>query len=118
MPNERMYYEFADWFHLITAPDEYAEEAAFYISLAVAALDRRPETVLELGSGGGNNASHYRLPLKATLTDLFPHMLALSRTVNPNLEHIQGDMCSLRVGRQFDIVFAHERSPIWSRRPN
>lgn len=108
MPNERMYYEFADWFHLITAPDEYTEEAVFYIGLAAAALEHPPETLLELGSGGGNNASHYKLQLKATLTDLSPHMLALSRTVNPGLEHIQGDMCSLRLGRQFDIVFAHD----------
>jgi hypothetical protein len=42
------------------------------------------------------------------LTDLSEGMLALSRTINPDLEHIQGDMRSLRLGRQFDAVFVHD----------
>lgn len=108
MTNERMYYELADWFHLITAPEDYEEEAAFYMGVASGALDRPAETLLELGSGGGNNAFHYKAQVKATLTDLSPRMLELSRAVNPELEHIEGDMCTLRLGRQFDIVFAHD----------
>ena len=43
-----------------------------------------------------------------TLTDLSAEMLELSRTINPELEHIQGDMRTLRLGREFDAVFVHD----------
>ena len=35
-------------------------------------------------------------------------MLALSRTLNPECEHIEGDMRTLRLGRTFDAVFVHD----------
>jgi hypothetical protein len=35
-------------------------------------------------------------------------MLAVSRRLNPELEHIEGDMRSLRLGREFDVVFLHD----------
>ena len=40
-----------------------------------------------------------------TLTDLSEAMIAQSRTLNPDLEHVQGDMRTLRLGRTFDAVF-------------
>jgi SAM-dependent methyltransferase len=43
-----------------------------------------------------------------TLTDISPGMLELSRTINPELEHIEGDMRTLRLGREFDAVFVHD----------
>ena len=52
----KLYHELAEWFYLLTAPAEYAEEAEFYTKQLIAACDRPPNTVLELGSGGGNNA--------------------------------------------------------------
>ena len=65
-------------------------------------------TLLELGSGGGNNASHLKHRFECTLTDLSPEMLALSRTLNPECEHIEGDMRTLRLERTFDAVFVHD----------
>jgi SAM-dependent methyltransferase len=104
-----MYTEFADWFHVLTAPEEYAEEAAFYLAALTEAVGRPPQTLLELGSGGGNNAWHYKRQVAAvTLTDLAPRMLALSQTLNPDCEHVQGDMRTLRLGRLFDAVFVHD----------
>ena len=65
--------------------------------------------MLELGSGGGNNASHMKAHFpQMTLTDLSEGMLELSRTINPELEHVQGDMRTLRLGREFDAVFVHD----------
>jgi SAM-dependent methyltransferase len=104
----RLYTELADWFHLITAPEEYAEEAAFYIDTIVAATTTQPHTLLELGSGGGNNAVHYKHRVTPTLTDLSADMLKLSQRVNPECEHIQGDMRTLRLQRVFDAVFAQD----------
>jgi len=105
----RMYTEFADWFHLLTAPEDYAEEAAFYLGLLTEAAHEPLRSVLELGSGGGNNAWHYKHHVETvTLTDLAPRMLELSRALNPDCEHVQGDMRTLRLGRQFDAVFVQD----------
>jgi ubiquinone/menaquinone biosynthesis C-methylase UbiE len=104
----KLYHELAGWFHLLTHPDDYAEEEEFYRGLIVEASATPPRTLLELGSGGGNMASHYKRHFQATLTDLSDEMLALSRTINPECEHIQGDMRSLRLGRTFDAVYVHD----------
>jgi len=104
----RRYADLADWYYLLTAPEDYAEEAAFYLRAITEASDCAPRTLLELGSGGGANASHYKHSLRATLTDLSPAMLALSRTINTDCEHVEGDMRSLRLDRVFDAVFVHD----------
>ncbi len=103
-----LYRDLASWFHLLTAPTDYEGEAAFYRKLAFEACDAPPRTLLELGAGGGNNASHYKAHFEATLVDLSPAMLAISRELNPECEHIEGDMRSLRLGRLFDVVLVHD----------
>jgi hypothetical protein len=35
-------------------------------------------------------------------------MLAMSRTLNPDCEHLEGDMRTLRLGSTFDVVFVHD----------
>ena len=103
----RLYRELADWWPLLSAPEEYAEEAAEYTRLIFEAVpDAR--RVLELGSGGGNNASHMKASFELTLVDLSPAMLEVSRRLNPGCEHVQGDMRSVRLGRTFDAVFVHD----------
>jgi SAM-dependent methyltransferase len=103
----RLYGDLAPWFHLLTAPDDYAAEAERYRRLIADAVpDAR--TLLELGSGGGNNASHLRAHFACTLSDVSPQMLDLSRRLNPECEHVLGDMRTLRLGRTFDAVFVHD----------
>jgi SAM-dependent methyltransferase len=104
----RLYGELAPWFHLLTAPEDYAEEAAAFVALIRQHARRPATTLLELGSGGGNNASHYKHFLRPTLTDVSDEMLALSRSLNPDCEHLRGDMRSLRLGREFDAVLVHD----------
>ena len=104
----KLYGELASWFHLLTAPSDYAEEAEFARKLMAEGSPSPPHTVLELGSGGGNNASHLKAHFQMTLVDLSPGMLDLSRTLNPECEHLAGDMKSLRLGRLFDAVFIHD----------
>ncbi len=104
----RLYRELASWFHLLTPPEEYTEEAETYRGLLVGAADGPVRTVLELGSGGGNNASHLKAHFQMTLTDLSEEMLAISRDLNPECEHLQGDMRTVRLGRTFDAVFVHD----------
>jgi SAM-dependent methyltransferase len=107
-PLPRMYHEIADWFHLITHPDEYVEEADLILETLTAAIGAPPRSLLELGSGGGNNASHLRSHLELTLVDRSPAMLEVSRTVNPGVEHLAGDMRTVRLGRTFDAVLIHD----------
>ena len=101
----RLYADLAPWFHLLTTPGEYVEEAAYNAERMAEAAVGPVRTVLELGSGGGNSASHLKQRFEMTLSDLSPEMLAVSRRINPEVEHVQGDMRSLRLpGRQFDGV--------------
>ena len=104
----RLYSELAPWYHLLTAPEDYAEEAEFYRNAIFSASDTSPETLLELGSGGGNNASHLKAHFQLTLVDLSPKMLKISQQLNPECEHIQGDMREIRLDRLFDAVFIHD----------
>jgi len=103
-----MYSDLAPWFHLLTHPSDYGDEAGFVSRVVDEAGDGSSRTLLELGSGGGNNASHLKERFECTLTDISPDMLALSRTLNPECEHLEGDMRTLRLGRTFDVVFIHD----------
>jgi len=107
-PQPRLYGDLADWFHLLTAPEDYAQEADLYRRLLTEAADEPPRTVLELGSGGGNNASHLKAHFELTLVDRSPAMLELSRSLNPTLRHVQGDMREVRLEETFDAVFVHD----------
>lgn len=104
----KLYSKLADWFPLLTAPADYAEEAATYWRSMTAHAGRPIETVLELGCGGGNNASHLKRHCRMTLTDVSPQILRVSRKLNPECEHLEADMRSLRLGREFDAVFIHD----------
>ena len=103
-----MYTDLVPWFHLLTHPADYTDEAAFVTRVVEDVGDGEARTLLELGSGGGNNASHLKARFDCTLTDISPEMLALSRTLNPACEHLDGDMRTLRLGRTFDVVFIHD----------
>lgn len=104
----RLYTELASWWPLMSAPEDYAEEAAFYQKALAGACDAPPRTVLELGSGGGNNASHLKKRFEMVLVEPSAGMLAVSLRLNPECEHVQGDMRTVRLGRQFDCVFVHD----------
>ena len=104
----KLYSELASWWPLLSAPPDYAEEAAFYQQSLIAAAALPLESVLELGCGGGNNASHLKARFRMTLTDRSPAMLEVSRRINPECEHVEGDMRTLRLNRRFDAVFVHD----------
>jgi SAM-dependent methyltransferase len=101
------YTDLAPWFHLLTAPADYAEEAEDVRRLVVERLPTA-RTLLELGSGGGNTASHLKASFTLTLVDLSPDMLAVSRSLNPGCTHLVGDMRAVRLGERFDAVLIHD----------
>ena len=93
----KLYDQLAEWWPLMSAPSEYEEEAAFYERALVESCDGPCRGVLELGSGGGNNASHMKKRFTMVLADRSPGMLAVSRALNPECEHVEGDMRTLRL---------------------
>lgn len=104
----KLYDELASWWPLLSSPADYEEEAAFFAKALASACERPLRTLLELGSGGGNNASHLKRHVEIVLVEPSPGMLAVSRALNPECEHVEGDMRSARLGRRFDGVFVHD----------
>jgi SAM-dependent methyltransferase len=103
----RIYADLAAWWPLISPPQEYADEAA-YLAAVLGSAQVPVHEVLDLGSGGGHVAVHLKEHLALTLVDISPEMLAVSRRLNPECAHHQGDMRTVRLGRTFDAVLVHD----------
>ncbi|MBK5255448.1 MAG: class I SAM-dependent methyltransferase [Vicinamibacteria bacterium] len=103
-----LYKDLAPWWHLFSSPADYRTETRPFRRLLLAHGNRPARTLLELGSGGGNNASYLKTWFQLTLVDLSPGMLRESRRLNPECEHVPGDMRSVRLRRTFDRVFIHD----------
>lgn len=103
----RLYGDLAGWWPLISPPEEYTDDAD-EAAAAFGTAGRPVREVLELGSGGGHTACHLKARHTMTLVDLSPDMLAVSRRLNPECAHHQGDMRTVRLGRDFDAVFVHD----------
>lgn len=105
----KLYSELANWWPLLSPPEDYTDEATFFRQIFDDAKLPNAPTLIELGSGGGSNAFHFKSIFShVTLTDLSPQMLAVSGSLNPECEHVEGDMRTLRLGFQADVVFTHD----------
>ena len=116
MNSIRLYTELAEWWSLLSDPEDYAEEAEIFRAAIFDNAKDSVTTMLELGSGGGNNASHLKSHFDLTLCDLSPDMLNVSENLNPECRHLQGDMRTLRLEEEFDVVFIHDAIGYMSRR--
>jgi SAM-dependent methyltransferase len=105
---ERLYHDIAEWWPVISPTSDYAEEATLYVDMIRDPARRPVREVLELGSGGGNNASHMKRAFDMTLVEPSDKMRENSRKLNPECEHLPGDMRHVRLGRTFDAVFLHD----------
>jgi SAM-dependent methyltransferase len=103
-----MYDQLAAWWPLLSPPADYEEEIEDLLARLGAELPAEGATLLELGAGGGSFASHLKHRFRLTLTDVSPAMLAVSRGINPECEHIVGDMRTLRLDREFHMVLIHD----------
>jgi SAM-dependent methyltransferase len=104
----KLYGDLAEWWPIFSTPEEYRDEANFFARALAQSGEPKARSVLELGSGGGNSAVHLKKRFAMTLVDLSPHMLAVSRALNPECEHLEGDMRTVRLGRTFDAVFVYD----------
>lgn len=104
----KLYGDLAHWWPLFSPPSEYVEEAEALLEVLRTAAEGPARTLLELGAGGGSLAFHLKPHFQLTLTDLSSRMLEVSRALNPECEHLEGDMMRLRLGRTFDRVLVHD----------
>ncbi len=103
-----LYTKYAEWWPLLSSPEEYAEEAKAYAGILLSRCRNQPKSLLELGAGGGHNAVHMKTTFEITLVDLSADMLNMSRKLNPECAHVQGDMRTVDLSREFDAVFIHD----------
>lgn len=104
----KLYRELVPWYHLVDPPEDHQDEAECFQAAFERVVSPSPQTLLELGSGAGNNGLHLKRRFTCTLAELSEDMLALSRQQNPDCEHVLGDMRTLRLGRTFDVVLVHD----------
>ncbi|MEO7086175.1 MAG: class I SAM-dependent methyltransferase, partial [Gemmatimonadaceae bacterium] len=103
-PMPRLYDDLASWWPLLSPPDDYDDEADDIRRHLTLTTGAKAATLLELGCGGGSLAFHLKRHFTLTLTDISRAMLEVSTAVNPECEHIEGDMRTLRLDRTFDFV--------------
>jgi SAM-dependent methyltransferase len=108
MTATKLYGELAQWWPIFSAKEDYADEAACFREIFLTAVTPPPKTLVEFGSGGGNNAFHLKRDFAMTLVDASPAMIEVSRATNPECEHLVGDMRTIRLERVFDAVFIHD----------
>ncbi|MBD3258308.1 methyltransferase domain-containing protein [candidate division GN15 bacterium] len=104
----RLYKDLAWLWPLVSVPEDYAKEAAFWKNVLRSRLGDGRHHLLELGVGGGNNLSHLTADFDATAVDLSPEMLEHCRKLNPSVDVHVGDMRSVRLDREFDAVIIHD----------
>jgi ubiquinone/menaquinone biosynthesis C-methylase UbiE len=106
--SEQLYTQLADWWPLLSPPQDYEDEGPIYRQMLATHSKTPPQTVLELGSGGGSIASFFKQQYQLTLVDKSPDMLRVSQQVNPECRHLVGDMRTIRLNEIFDAVFIHD----------
>ncbi len=104
----RLYGDLAYLWPLMSPPEEYADESPHWRNQILTRLNKRPISALELGTGGGHFLSHLTDIVDATAVDLSDSMLENARRLNPGVEHIVGDMRTIRLGQSFDVVLIHD----------
>ena len=89
---------------VLAGPDEYEEECRTYVKLIRKTASTPPRTLLHLGSGAGGHDQVLKRYFTVTGVDLSRGMLEIARAAHPDISYIEGDMRSVRLGKQFDAV--------------
>lgn len=90
-----------DW---LANPGEYKNEVTFYIDLIKANSQSPSSTLLHLGCGAGGHDTFFKQHFTITGVDLSKGMLKIARDRHPEIEYIEGDMRTIQLNREFDVV--------------
>ena len=100
----RLYGDLAWTWPIISPPEDYAGEAEAHWRILERDSRIPVRTLLHLGCGGGHLDHTLKRHCQVTGVDVSPTMLDLARTLNPDVEYVQGDMRTVRLDRVFDAV--------------
>jgi SAM-dependent methyltransferase len=103
-----MYGELSELWPFVSPPESYVEEVATFRTRFRRHGVADGARVLHLGSGGGSIDYHLKQTYKVTGVDISPAMIAYARRINPEVEYIEGDIRTVRLGRAFDAVLVHD----------
>jgi SAM-dependent methyltransferase len=103
-PRWLAYNELAWTDELLVDPADCEAEVETIVRLLRTTARPEPLTLLHLGSGGGAYDRVLKRHFAVTGVDVSPGTLALARASNPDVEYLEGDMRTLRLGREFDAV--------------
>jgi len=107
----KLYQEWAWLWSEVTPPETYRAEADDLFEIMTESLGRKPNTILELGAGGGyllHDLQTEYSTVELTLVDSSPEMLEEARRRNSKAVTILGDMTTLALNKQFDVVLLHD----------
>jgi SAM-dependent methyltransferase len=90
-----------DW---LADPAGYEDEAGHYVARILQHSAETPRTLLHLGSGAGGMDGVFKRHFSVTGVDISQGMLARARARHPEIEYVEADIRSLRLGRTFDAV--------------
>ena len=104
----RLYTDLAWVWPFVSPPEDYPEEVeTFHARFRRHGVpDGAP--VLHLGCGGGSIDWHLKRHYRVTGVDVSPAMLAHVRSLNPEVEYLEGDIRDVRLGRSFGAVLLHD----------
>jgi len=90
-----------DW---LANPEEHKDEVMLYIDLIKSNSISSPSTLLHLGCGAGGHDTYFKQHFTITGVDLSKGMLKIARDRHPEIEYIEGDMRTIKLDRQFDVI--------------
>jgi SAM-dependent methyltransferase len=100
-----MAYNELAWSEDILAPPEtYEEEALFYVEAIKNSIPVQNVTMLHLGCGAGGHDFHFKEHFSVTGVDISEGMLTLAEKRNPEVNYVTGDMKTICLEREFDVV--------------
>jgi len=89
---------------ILARPEDFEEEATTYVNLIKPHLSATSPTMLHLGCGAGGHDFHFKRHFSVTGVDLSEGMLEIARKRNPEIQYLQGDMRTVSIDREFDVV--------------
>ena len=89
---------------LLALPGDYEEEVRQYTGIINKQTNHKAKSMLHLGCGAGGHDRFLKADFDITGVDLNEEMLTLARKANPKVTYLQGDMRSVRLDQQFDVV--------------
>ncbi len=89
---------------IIAPPEKHAEETEHYCRLIRKYLRIEAKTLLHLASGAGINDYTFKRFFMVTGVDISKGMLEVAKTMNPEVAYHHGDMRSINLKTEFDVV--------------